>query len=226
VLTFVWRASCRGWASSFLPYMARSRLGPRQLYRGHRPSTNERVRPGESASGARISRHPFPSPLRRDATIRAPTRFPKRLEVMIGPKPRQTWTQFATKQQLLAALGKRLREEIPDDSVQLHPADHRQRHRGHQRHVRQPGRRVHGRRFERLARPGASHSRLTAHDPRRDRRQHRARGAAPQLVILPDRALCAQYNVRVDDVTNVINTALGGDPIGILLRGRKNVLTL
>ena len=34
--------------------------------------------------------------------------------------------------------------------------------------------------------------------------------------IVPDRQLCARYNVKIDDVTRLINTALGGDPIGVL----------
>src|SRR5262249_26290843 len=38
---------------------------------------------------------------------------PSRMEIMIGPRPREKWTQFRTKPELLAALGKRLREEFP-----------------------------------------------------------------------------------------------------------------
>ena len=38
---------------------------------------------------------------------------PSRMEMMIGPKPRDQWTQFQTKQELVAALGSRLREEFP-----------------------------------------------------------------------------------------------------------------
>ena len=38
---------------------------------------------------------------------------PSRMEIMIGPKPREQWKQFQTKQELVGALGKRLREEFP-----------------------------------------------------------------------------------------------------------------
>src|SRR5262249_56674816 len=38
-------------------------------------------------------------------------------------------------------------------------------------------------------------------------------GPQPQLVIQPDRALCARYNVRIEDVNRLINTALGGEPV-------------
>src|SRR5262245_57693626 len=38
---------------------------------------------------------------------------PSRMEIMIGPMPREDWTQFATKSQLMAALGARFRAEFP-----------------------------------------------------------------------------------------------------------------
>ena len=46
-------------------------------------------------------------------------------------------------------------------------------------------------------------------------------GPQPQLVIVPDRALCARHNVRIDDVNRLINTALGGEPIGALYEGDR-----
>ena len=46
-------------------------------------------------------------------------------------------------------------------------------------------------------------------------------GPQPQLLIQPDRALCARYNVRIEDVTKLINTALGGDPIGVVYEGER-----
>src|SRR5436190_9291782 len=33
--------------------------------------------------------------------------------MMIGPKPREEWTEFHTKRELIEAVGKRLREEFP-----------------------------------------------------------------------------------------------------------------
>jgi len=38
---------------------------------------------------------------------------PSRIEMMIGPKPREQWQRFRTKQELVAAIGARLREEFP-----------------------------------------------------------------------------------------------------------------
>ena len=38
---------------------------------------------------------------------------PSRLEMMVGPKPREEWTQYKTKHELVEALGHRLRDEFP-----------------------------------------------------------------------------------------------------------------
>src|SRR5204863_8894619 len=46
-------------------------------------------------------------------------------------------------------------------------------------------------------------------------------GPQPQLVIEPQRDLCARYNVRIEDVNTLINTALGGDPVGNLYEGER-----
>ena len=46
-------------------------------------------------------------------------------------------------------------------------------------------------------------------------------GPQAQLQILPDRRLCARYNVRIDDVTKLIDTALGGQPVGTLYEGDR-----
>src|SRR5262249_729198 len=46
-------------------------------------------------------------------------------------------------------------------------------------------------------------------------------GPQPQLVIKPDRALLARYNVRIEDVMKLINTALGGEPVSVLYEGER-----
>ena len=80
---------------------------------------------------------------------------PSRMEIMIGPQAaRASGQQFTTKQELVARLGQAAARGVPDDALQLHPADHRQRDRGHQRHLGQPGRRVHRARLGRAARTG------------------------------------------------------------------------
>ena len=38
---------------------------------------------------------------------------PSRMEMMVGPKPRNAWKRFHDKHELVAAMGKRLRDEFP-----------------------------------------------------------------------------------------------------------------
>ena len=146
---------------------------------------------------------------------------PSRMEMMIGPKPREQWTQFHTKHELIAALGKRLRHEYPTTrfnftqpiidmvtedtngtsanlAVELSGDDPdvlldlARRTQGLLKTV-----------------PGAEDVNIEQEGPQ------------AQLQILPDRKLCARYNVRIDDVTNLINTALGGEPVGTLYEGDR-----
>lgn len=146
---------------------------------------------------------------------------PSRMEVMIGPKRREQWKQFNTKRELVAALWAKLREEYPTTrfnftqpiidsvtedtngtsanlAVEFSGAD--------SDILLDLGRRT----VELLmAVPGAQDVNIEQEGPQ------------PQLVILPDRRLCARYNVRIEDVTRLINTALGGEPIGTLYEGEK-----
>jgi cobalt-zinc-cadmium resistance protein CzcA len=46
-------------------------------------------------------------------------------------------------------------------------------------------------------------------------------GPQAQLQIVPDRRLCARYNVRIEDVSTLIDTALGGEPVGTLYEGDR-----
>ena len=46
-------------------------------------------------------------------------------------------------------------------------------------------------------------------------------GPQPQLVIKPDRALCARYNVRIEDVMKLVNMAIGGEPVSTLYEGER-----
>ena len=62
---------------------------------------------------------------------------------------------------------------------------------------------------------------LLAQGSRRDGREHRAGRAAAAIGDHPDRALCARHNVRIDDVKQLINTALGGEPVGALYEGDR-----
>jgi cobalt-zinc-cadmium resistance protein CzcA len=46
-------------------------------------------------------------------------------------------------------------------------------------------------------------------------------GPSPQLIIRPNRELAARYNVRMDDVNLMINTALGGAPVTQIYEGER-----
>lgn len=145
---------------------------------------------------------------------------PSRMEIMIGPKPREDW-RFKTKQELVAALGSRLRDEFPTtrfnftqpiiDSVTEDT-------NGTSANLAVEFSGPDSDRLLELARqtvellrtiPGATDVNIEQEGPQ------------PQLVIQPDRALCARYNVRIEDVNRLINTALGGEPVGTLYEGER-----
>lgn len=145
---------------------------------------------------------------------------PSRLELMVVPRPREQWS-FASKQELLAALGARLRSEFPTtrfnftqpiiDSVTEDTngtsANLAIEFAGADTEV-----------LWQLARetrdllrqvPGAIDVNIEQEGPQ------------PQLIVEPDRSLCARYDVNIDDVNQLINTALGGQPIGTLYEGDR-----
>src|SRR5262249_49177872 len=144
-----------------------------------------------------------------------------RMEIMIGPKPRQQWTRYHTKGELVQALSARLRNAFPTtrfnftqpiiDSVTEDTngttANLAVEFSGPDSDV-----------LLRLARktvdllrsvPGAVDVNIEQEGPQ------------PQLIIEPDRALCARYNVKIEDVNRLINVALGGEPIGTLYEGER-----
>lgn len=140
---------------------------------------------------------------------------PSRMEIMIIPRPREEWQQFATKAELVHAIGERFRREFPTtrfnftqpiiDSVTEDTngtsANLAVEYSGGDSDV-----------LLQLCQqtvdvlkniPGATDVNIEQEGPQ------------PQLLILPDRARCARHNVRIEDVTRMINHALGGEPVGI-----------
>jgi cobalt-zinc-cadmium resistance protein CzcA len=146
---------------------------------------------------------------------------PSRIEMMIGPRPLAEWVHFATKQQLVQALGARLREEFPTtrfnftqpiiDSVTEDTngtsANLAVEFSGPDLDVLLGLAKKAVGLLQRV--PGAVDVAIEQEGPQ------------PQLVIRPRRALAARYNVRIDDVTQLINTALGGDPVGAIYEGER-----
>ncbi|MFO0899197.1 MAG: CusA/CzcA family heavy metal efflux RND transporter [Pirellulales bacterium] len=150
--------------------------------------------------------------------------FPSsRLEIMIGPKPRNEWTQFRTKQQLLAALGSKLREEFPTtrfnftqpiiDSV---TEDTNGTSANLAVELSGPNPAVLLDLAERTVTvlksiPGAQDVNIEQEGPQ------------PQLVVTPDRAWCARQNVHIDAVSQLIDTALGGQAVGALYEDERRI---
>jgi cobalt-zinc-cadmium resistance protein CzcA len=146
---------------------------------------------------------------------------PSRMEIMIGPKPSSEWARFRTKQELVAALRARFLSEFPTlrfnftqpiiDSVTEDTngtsADLAVEVSGDDPAVLLDlARRT---RVLLQSVPGATDVNIEQEGPQ------------PQLVIQPDRALAARYNVRIEDVTKMINTAMGGEPVGALYEGER-----
>src|SRR5262249_20152166 len=146
---------------------------------------------------------------------------PSRIEMMIGPKPREHWQHFQSKQQLIAALGARYRQEFPTtrfnftqpiiDSV---TEDTNGTSANLAAEFIGPDSDV----LLNLARQtvellkgitGATDVKIEQEGPQ------------PQLVIQPDRILCARFNVRIENVMKLVNMAIGGEPVSTLYEGER-----
>jgi cobalt-zinc-cadmium resistance protein CzcA len=146
---------------------------------------------------------------------------PSRLEIMVGPKPREEWHQFQTKQELVKAIGTRLREEFPTtrfnftqpiiDSV---TEDTNGTSANLAVEFTGPDSNV-------LLELGRETVRLLKTVEGSQDVNIEQEGPQPQLIIQPDRQLCARQNVRIEDVNNLINTALGGQAIGAIFEGER-----
>ena len=146
---------------------------------------------------------------------------PSRMELMIGPKSREEWKQYRTKSELLEAIGRRLRTEFPTtrfnftqpiiDSV---TEDTNGTSANLAIEFQGPDPDVLlglGRKAVQLLRTvrGAVDVNIEQEGPQ------------PQLIIQADRALAARYGVRIEDVQNVIDTAVGGQPVAFLYEGDR-----
>lgn len=145
---------------------------------------------------------------------------PSRVEMMVGMKPMDQWVE-RSKQDLIQKIGARLRSEFPTTrfnftqpiidsvtedtngtsanmAVEFSGSDSEQ--------LLELGRKT----VEVLRKVrGAVDVNIEQEGPQ------------PQLVVQADRERCARYNVHVDDVNELINTALGGEPVGILYEGER-----
>jgi cobalt-zinc-cadmium resistance protein CzcA len=148
---------------------------------------------------------------------------PSRIEMLIGPKPKDQWVQFTRKQELVAALGARFRTEFPTtrfnftqpiiDSV-TEDAN------GTSANLAVEFSGADSTVLLGLARKTLD---LLKKVPGSMDVSIEQEGPQPQLVIKPDRSLCARYNISVEDVTRLIDTAIGGSPIGDLFEGERRI---
>ncbi len=146
---------------------------------------------------------------------------PSRIEMMIGPRPRDEWKQFRTKQELIAALGARYREQFPTTRFNFtQPIIDM---------VVEDSNGTSANLAVEFTGPDSSLlldlSRQTIELLKRIRGATdvsiEQEGPQPQLLIQPDRALCARYNVHIEDVMKLINMAIGGDPVSTLYEGDR-----
>jgi cobalt-zinc-cadmium resistance protein CzcA len=146
---------------------------------------------------------------------------PSRMEIMIGPYPRETWKQFHTKQELITSLGDRLRREFPTTRFNFT-----------QPIIDSVTEDANGTSANLAVEfSGPNMEKLRGLALQTVELLKRVRGAIdvgieqegpqPQLVIQADRALCARYNVRIEDVTRLINNAVGGEPVGTLYENER-----
>jgi cobalt-zinc-cadmium resistance protein CzcA len=138
---------------------------------------------------------------------------PSRLEMMVGLKPVEQWSA-ASKQEIIASLGDRLRTEFPTtrfnftqpiiDSV-TEDTNGTSANLAVEFSGNEPDTLL------ALAQQTVGVLRKVQGAVDVNIEQE---GPQPQLVIVPDRTRCARYNVRIEDVNRLIDTALGGAPIG------------
>ncbi|MGJ0483580.1 MAG: efflux RND transporter permease subunit [Methylomicrobium sp.] len=148
---------------------------------------------------------------------------PSRIEMLISPKPRDQWTEFSRKQELLAALGARFREEFPTTRFNFT-----------QPIIDSVTEDANGTSANLAVEFSGADSDVLLHLAQKTKELlMRVQGAEdvsieqegpqPQLVIKPDRLLCARYNISVEDVTRLIDVAIGGSPIGHLFEGERRI---
>jgi cobalt-zinc-cadmium resistance protein CzcA len=146
---------------------------------------------------------------------------PSRIEMMVGLRPMREWRRFRAKQDLVDALGQRLRGEFPTTRfvftqpiIDMVTQDTNGTSANLAIQFSGPDSDVLlalGRRTLTLLRgvPGARDVNLEQEGPQ------------AQLQIHPDRRLAARHNVRIEDITRLIDVALGGEPVGTLYEGDR-----
>lgn len=145
---------------------------------------------------------------------------PSRVEMMVGLKPMEEWTE-PNKQALIAKIGRKLRSEFPTTRFNFT-----------QPIIDSVTEDTNGTSANLAVEfSGADSDKLLEMGRQTVSLLRRVRGALdvnieqegpqPQLVVQPDRARCARYGIHIQDVNDLINTALGGEPIGTLYQEER-----
>ena len=145
---------------------------------------------------------------------------PSRAEMMVGLKPMEEWIE-PSKQTLIAKIGQSLRSEFPTTRFNFT-----------QPIIDNVVEDTNGTSANLAVEfSGADSDRLLELARQTVTVLRRVRGALdvnieqegpqPQLVVQADRARCARYGIHIQDVNELINTALGGEPIGTLYEGER-----
>lgn len=146
---------------------------------------------------------------------------PSRVEMMIGPRSHEQWKDFKTKTELVNALGDRFRKEFPTTRFNFtQPIIDS---------VTEDTNGTSANLAVEFTGPDSEVLLKLARETRDMLKEMRGatdvnveqEGPQPQLVIKPDRALCARYNVRVEDVMKLVNMAIGGEPVSVMYDQEK-----
>ena len=145
---------------------------------------------------------------------------PSRVEMMVGLKPLEQWTE-PSKQALIAKIGKKLRAEFPTtrfnftqpiiDSVTEDT-------NGTSANLAVEFSGADSDRLLEMARKTVTLLRKVRGSLDVNIEQE---GPQPQMIVQPDRSRCARYGINIEDVNELINIALGGEPVGILYEGER-----
>ena len=147
---------------------------------------------------------------------------PSRVEMMIGPKPREQWTKVKNKRELIDSIGARLREEFPTTRFNFTQPIIDMVTQDTNGTSAKLAVELSGKDFDTLLDLARQTLQLLKEVPGVLDPSIEQEGPQAQLRIVPDRRLCARYNINIEDVSNLINIAMGGSPVGTLYEGERN----
>ncbi len=146
---------------------------------------------------------------------------PSRIEMMIGPKPREQWTEFANKAELVQTLGDRFRSAFPTTRFNFTQPIIDSVTEDTNGTSADLAIEISGPEFDVLLEHARMCVDLLKNIPGSIDVAIEQEGPQPQLVIEPDRERCARFNVPIDSVMQVINMAIGGEPVGTVFQGER-----